>query len=463
MQDNVLDFAIQNNLNVLFKGMHGVGKTARVIEAFERNGIRWKYFSAPTIDPWVDLVGIPSESTGENKHIEFVRPAEFANDEIEAIFIDEYNRAPKKVMNAVMELIQFKSINGKKFNNLKIVWAAINENNEEDMAQYHVEELDPAQADRFEIHINVPFALDTSYLSRKWGAENSRTISEWWGALPEKVRHKVSPRRVDYALKVYNAGGDINYVLPKEANVKQLISVLKSGSYTSRIESFANKTAEEIRSMINRDTQFKSHLTENVLTDKVTAYYKPGSETYETIVSSLNREALSKVIMGTDGAKLDATGATNSESIFGILQSALDTHNASRSRTRPKWMSENIVNAIKNRAMANAGGATQAPTPTNVRTSLPDDAKTPENDLTKALDTLYTARRSATGAMFYHETVFLAAVKDCHSRSVLSHYVTARQVEIAKEEIAGIGAKSKSLADLCAELTNYLDSVTVKQ
>ena len=40
--------------------------------------------------------------------------------------MDEFSRAHKKVRNAVMELIQFKSINGRKFKNLKIVWAAIN-------------------------------------------------------------------------------------------------------------------------------------------------------------------------------------------------------------------------------------------------------------------------------------------------------------------------------------------------
>ena len=39
---------------------------------------------------------------------------------------DELNRAKPKVRNAVMELIQFRSINGIKFNNLRMIWAAIN-------------------------------------------------------------------------------------------------------------------------------------------------------------------------------------------------------------------------------------------------------------------------------------------------------------------------------------------------
>ena len=58
-----------------------------------------------------------------NSYLDLVRPQEFQDDEVEAIFMDEFSRH-KKVRNAVMELIQFKSINGRKFKNLKIVWAA---------------------------------------------------------------------------------------------------------------------------------------------------------------------------------------------------------------------------------------------------------------------------------------------------------------------------------------------------
>ncbi len=128
------DFWVQNNLNVLFRGKHGVGKTAVVINTFNRHKLKWKYFSASTLDPWVDFVGVPREATDENGNVylDLLRPREFAADEVEAIMIDEYNRGAKKVKNAVMELLQFKSINGKKFNNLKMVWAAINPDDDAD-------------------------------------------------------------------------------------------------------------------------------------------------------------------------------------------------------------------------------------------------------------------------------------------------------------------------------------------
>ena len=54
-----LDFWIKNNLNVLFIGKHGVGKTSLILDAFQGNNLRYKYFSASTMDPWVDFIGVP--------------------------------------------------------------------------------------------------------------------------------------------------------------------------------------------------------------------------------------------------------------------------------------------------------------------------------------------------------------------------------------------------------------------
>ena len=134
------------NFNVLFTGKHGVGKTSILSKTFEDEGIKWKYFSAATMDPWTELVGIPENVNGE---LEFIRPKSL--DEYDAIFFDELNRAPDKVLNAIMELIQFKSINGRKFPKLRVVWAAINPPDEEDT--YKVNTLDPAQLDRFQVQI----------------------------------------------------------------------------------------------------------------------------------------------------------------------------------------------------------------------------------------------------------------------------------------------------------------------
>jgi hypothetical protein len=236
--DAKLKFWIENNLNVLLIGEHGTGKTARVKEAFDEAGMKWLYFSASTLDPWVDFIGIPKEAQDEkgNKYIELIRPKPFAEDEVEAIFMDEYNRAPKKVRNAIMELIQFRSINGKKFTKLRMIWAAINpddvksEDGTEDF-QYDVEKLDPAQKDRFQVWVDVPFKPDKGYFLKRYGEDICENAIDWWNDLDPKARKGVSPRRLDYALDVYVKSGDIRDVLPPTVNVSKLITELKNGSY----------------------------------------------------------------------------------------------------------------------------------------------------------------------------------------------------------------------------------------
>ena len=122
--------------NVLLEGRHGTGKTTLVTEVFSQNCKNWLYFSGSTLDPWVDFVGVTKEIKKGNDYVlSFVLPEKMADENVEAIFIDEYNRSHKKIRNATMELVQFKSINGRKFPNLKVVWAAINPNDEDEEHQ----------------------------------------------------------------------------------------------------------------------------------------------------------------------------------------------------------------------------------------------------------------------------------------------------------------------------------------
>jgi len=249
MIDAKFDFWIQNNYNVLFTGKHGVGKTARIIDAFNRNNIKYKYFSASTLDPWVDFVGVPKEVKGENgnSYLDLIRPKSFSEDEVEAIFLDEYNRSFPKVRNATMELIQFKSINGKKFKNLRFIWAAINPENEEGDATnpiYDVEKLDPAQKDRFEIQVNVPYKADISYFCSKYGDDIGKTAVNWWNDLSDVEKNEISPRRLDFGLNVYSKGGDLRDVFSKKINTSKLIIELKNGSFREQMNKILDEKNE---------------------------------------------------------------------------------------------------------------------------------------------------------------------------------------------------------------------------
>ena len=256
MTDAKLDAWIKSNYNVLFTGHAGVGKTARIKTAFDRHNLKWKYFSCSTLDPWTELVGIPKEATDENGELflDYILPKWVREAETEAIFFDEFNRGSKKVRNFVMELLQFKSINGIPFGNLKFIWAAINPDEEaassnvHKFAAYDVEPLDPAQLDRFEIHVDVPYDLDDKYFTDKYGKDASQIAVDWWYNIKNSNKKEdaelinlVTPRRLDTALRIFFDGNDIRDVLSKKLPVGSLVSQLSSGNVREEMIKFFNQ------------------------------------------------------------------------------------------------------------------------------------------------------------------------------------------------------------------------------
>lgn len=262
---NGLKLYLDNALNVCLIGRHGVGKTAVVQKLFtETFGDKWIYLSGATLDPFIDLIGVPLKQEDENgkPYLEFIRPKQLQEDNVHAIFCDEYNRAPKKVKNALLEVIQFKSIQGYKFKNLKVVWTAINP---DDDNEYDIEPLDPAQKDRFHIHMELPYLLDKEYFTSMYGEDLYVSSAEWWYALDENIRKQISPRRLDYAIQVWKINGNIRDVIPKQANVSKLLENLKKGSLSIRIEKLLKETNEEVirqELSVNEISYIQKHLSE---------------------------------------------------------------------------------------------------------------------------------------------------------------------------------------------------------
>lgn len=253
-----LDFNLKHNYNVLLVGEAGFGKTAMIKQCFERNNINWAYFSAATMDPWVDFVGIPKEKTDEATgitYLELIRPKAFAFDEVEAIFFDEFNRAPAKVRNAALELIQFKSINGKRFENLRVVWAAINPYDEE--GTYNVEQLDPAQEDRFHVKFDVPSVPDQEFFNLRFGAKRGKVAVDWWTAHTKLSKTKISARRLEYAIDAFENEGSIRDYLPKGADCNRLVSELSAGSIVERFKEVVDRNdADEMMKFLKSDTNY---------------------------------------------------------------------------------------------------------------------------------------------------------------------------------------------------------------
>lgn len=274
-----LKFYYDHEKNVLLSGHKGIGKTAIISQVFNSKTSNWLYFSGSTIDPWVDFIGVPKEKVLDNGEatLEFIRPT-YMNENIEAIFIDEYNRSVKKIRNAVMELIQFKSINGKKFPNLKVVWAGINPYNPDDDENeiYDVEPIDPAQKDRFQIQIELPYAVDYQFFATKFGQVWADGACEWWNDLPEKIKKLVSPRRLDYALELHQIGGDVNDVLPHESNPSKLISGLGFGGLRKVLEGiFKSKKKDEAIKFLKSENNYRSCCNLLVSNDEWADFFWP--------------------------------------------------------------------------------------------------------------------------------------------------------------------------------------------
>lgn len=181
-----------NHLNVLLIGPHGIGKSTMVMQVAEELGCKLKYYSASTLDPWADLVGIPKPEE-ETESLKYYRPQDL--EEAEFVFFDELNRAHPRVLNAVLEIIQFKRINGKPLKNLKMVWAAINPPGED----YNVEELDPALMDRFHTYINLKASFNMAYMKTKMSEDVAKVLRAWWlEDMDNNQRRLITPRRLEY-------------------------------------------------------------------------------------------------------------------------------------------------------------------------------------------------------------------------------------------------------------------------
>jgi len=182
----------ESDLNVLLIGSHGIGKSTIVKEIIDKMGYKYKYFSSSTLDPYASLIGIPVPDK-ERRTVDFFRPSDLEDSEF--VFFDELNRAHPRVLNAVLEIIQFKSINGIPLPKLRMVWAAINPPGED----YQVEELDPALVDRFHVYIKMKAIINKAYLASKMGKDVADLVSDWWQEdLSKEQRQALTPRRLEY-------------------------------------------------------------------------------------------------------------------------------------------------------------------------------------------------------------------------------------------------------------------------
>lgn len=212
---------IKAGLNVLLVGPSGVGKTLITREAVQSMGLKLKVLNAPTLDPYAHLIGIPVPDP-DSKDIDFRRPVDIR--EAEVLFIDEANRASDPTLNALMEITQFKSINGEALPNLRCIIAAMNPPD----GDYKVNEIDLAIIDRFDAYFDLPPAIDAPYFTRKYGSGLGGTAVKFWRNYENsRVRQRssankvgyLSPRKLERILDSYIASGMTSASIPPKVTV----------------------------------------------------------------------------------------------------------------------------------------------------------------------------------------------------------------------------------------------------
>jgi len=187
---------MQHGLNIYITGKAGTGKTEVLKAAAKKNNLCMGYMSAPTLDAYVDLVGIPvakMDKQLKKRVLKFIRKQDF--DDIEVLFIDELPRGELKTLNAIFEIVQFGTINGEvAMPKLKCVVAAGNPMTDEYQGQ---QELDEALLDRFDMYLETDTDADRAYFIGAFGADIGKALVNWHKGHDHEANGYLSPRRLE--------------------------------------------------------------------------------------------------------------------------------------------------------------------------------------------------------------------------------------------------------------------------
>lgn len=197
---------LDKGFNLLLEGPHGVGKTHMVRQAVENLGSDCAYFNGATMDPYLDLVGVPKTVVREDGTDELVLVRKRIIDTVEYIFIDEINRmSDPRGQDALLELVQSRSINGEKLPKLKAVVACVNPVKDAGTGTtYQVGALGPEMVDRFDIYERVTPEVTVSMLVQQgFTRPVAAAAARWFSANSGSGDNYLSPRCMVKMLTMY--------------------------------------------------------------------------------------------------------------------------------------------------------------------------------------------------------------------------------------------------------------------
>jgi len=114
---HLMIFTIHRGSNLMTFGPAGIGKTEIAMQACEETGLGHKYLNLSVLEA-PDLLGLPTVNEQTNKSI-YALPEGFplvseAEAKETVLLVDEIDKAKPELQNPMLELFQFRSINGTK-------------------------------------------------------------------------------------------------------------------------------------------------------------------------------------------------------------------------------------------------------------------------------------------------------------------------------------------------------------
>lgn len=246
--------------NLRLVGHAGFAKTAyivdRLVAEYGERGV--VPFSLATTSPENWGVPVPAtvsdeEDAEQHRKLLFLLHDRFNDDIPKVLLLDEFSRAGKRTLNAVMEIVQEGTLNGHPIRGLQFVVALDNPTGKKDELNgvaYATERLDRAQATRFAMTIPLrPQDLPwKSYLEEKYGSVAAPFLDWWASGLDEPGKIQANARVLEKMILLFQEGQDIELALPLGYGNQRMgpdLTNLKAALRNERVVTLAQIVKEE--------------------------------------------------------------------------------------------------------------------------------------------------------------------------------------------------------------------------
>lgn len=116
---NLCKFTIQSQGNICFLGRRGIGKTFIALQAVKENNLKLSYLNLATLER-SDVVGLPllyDDGDVIKYKAPYYLPRLKENQKADTVILfDEIDKAPPEVTAPLLEILQFKTVNGQPIN-----------------------------------------------------------------------------------------------------------------------------------------------------------------------------------------------------------------------------------------------------------------------------------------------------------------------------------------------------------